>query len=44
MLILTGCILAFVHPDYETLTLGIITLGLTGKWAQKITEKKPIQL
>jgi hypothetical protein len=40
MLVLSGCVLAFVRPDYETLVLGIITLGLGGKVAQKVFGEK----
>lgn len=35
---INGCGLAWVHSDYETLVLGLVTLGLTGKGAQKFIE------
>jgi len=33
-----GSALAWVHEDYETLVLGLVMLGLTGKSAQKFIE------
>lgn len=40
ILVLTGCVFAFIYPDYEGGYLGIITLGLGGKLTGKHFEKK----
>lgn len=40
LLVSGGIALAFVHPEYETLSLGMIMLGLGGKVGQKYLEVK----
>jgi len=39
LLVVSGIVFAFVHPDYETGYISIITLGLSGKVGQKFLEK-----
>ncbi len=39
VLVVNGVILAYIEPDYYTAYLGMITLGLGGKIAQKHIEK-----
>lgn len=38
VLIISGSVMAFIYPDYETGYLGLVTLGLGGKVGQKIVE------
>jgi hypothetical protein len=40
ILVVGGVVLAFVHPDYEGLSLGMIALGLGAKVGQKSLEGK----
>lgn len=40
ILVVSGVTLCFVYPDNEGLGLGVIMLGLGGKYGQKFIETK----